>query len=76
MGFLPMRMDAGMKDLKRFFIYGAAAAGLILVLTLLGRSEAISGAVKVSVALILVVVLPLVMSVYIARKEHKEKSGR
>jgi len=65
-----------MKDLKRFLIYGSAAAVVILVLTLLGRSEAISGGVKVSLALILVVVLPLIMSVYIARKEHREKTGR
>ena len=65
-----------MKDLKRFLIYGSAAALAILVLTLLGRSAAISGGVKVSLALILVVVVPLVMSVYIARKEHREKSGR
>jgi len=65
-----------MKDLKRFLIYGTAAGLLILVLTLLGRSEAISGGVKVSVALILVVVLPLLMSVYIARKEQRGKSDR
>jgi hypothetical protein len=62
-----------MKDLKRLLIYGTATALLILVLTLLGSSEAISGGVKVSLALILVVVLPLLMSVYIARKEHREK---
>ena len=64
-----------MKDLKRLLIYGTAAGLAILVLTLLGSSEAISGGVKISLALILVVVLPLVMSVYIARKEHREKTG-
>lgn len=64
-----------MKDLKRLLIYGTAAALAILILTLLGRSDAISGGVKVSLALILVVVVPLIMSVYIARKEHREKTG-
>ena len=64
-----------MKDLKRLLIYGTAAGLAILILTLLGSSEAISGGVKISLALILVVVLPLIMSVYIARKEHREKTG-
>ena len=64
-----------MKDLKGLLIYGGGAALMILVLALMGRSDAISGGVKVSLALILVVVLPLVLSVFIAKKERREKTG-
>jgi len=65
-----------MKDLKRLVIYGGVAGLMILFLTLMGRSEAISGGVKVTVGLLVVVVLPLVLSVYIARKERREKTGQ
>ena len=44
-----------MKDLKRLLIYGSSAGLMVLVLAMLGRSDAISGGVKVSLALILVV---------------------
>jgi hypothetical protein len=64
-----------MKDLKRFLFYGTASGLVILLLTLIGRSEAISGGIKVSLALILVVVLPLFLGVFIAKKEHREKTG-
>jgi len=64
-----------MKDLKRLLIYGSSAGLMVLVLAMLGRSDAISGGVKVSLALILVVVLPLILSIFIARKERREKSG-
>lgn len=65
-----------MKDLKRLVIYGGVAGLMILFLTLLGRSEAVSGGVKVTVGLLVVVVLPLVLSVFIARKERREKTGQ
>jgi len=64
-----------MKDLKRFLFYGTASGLVILLLTLIGRSEAISGGIKVSLALILVVVLPLFLGVFIAKKERREKTG-
>jgi hypothetical protein len=65
-----------MKDLKGLLIYGGAAGLMILLLALLGRSDMVSGGVKVSLALILVVVLPLILSVFIAKKERREKTGQ
>ena len=65
-----------MKDLKRLVIYGGAAGLMVLLLALLGRSEAVSGGVKVTVGLIMVVVLPLVLSIYMAKKEQREKTGQ
>ena len=65
-----------MKDLKRLVIYGGAAGLMVLLLALLGRSEAVSGGVKVTVGLIMVVVLPLVLSIFIAKKERREKTGQ
>ena len=49
---------------------------MVLLLALLGRSEAVSGGVKVTVGLIMVVVLPLVLSIYMAKKEQREKTGQ
>ena len=65
-----------MKDLKRLVLYGGAAGLMVLLLALLGRSDAVSGGVKVTVGLIMVVVLPLVLSIYMAKKEQREKSGQ
>jgi hypothetical protein len=64
-----------MKDLKRFLIYGMSAGLVILFLALVGRSDAVSGGVKISLALILVVVVPLVLGVMIGKKEQREKSS-
>jgi len=61
-----------MKDIKGLLIYGSAAGVVILLLATLGRSDAISGGTKLSLALLLVVVLPIVLSVVIAKKERQE----
>ena len=64
-----------MKDLKNLVIYGGLAGLMVLVLALLGRSDVVSGGVKVTLALILVVVVPLVLGILMARKERREKAG-
>jgi len=66
----------GMKDLKNLVIYGGLAGLMVLILALLGRSDMVSGGVKVSLALILVVLVPLVLGVFIAKKERREKAGQ
>jgi len=63
-----------MKDLKNLMIYGLAAGLAVLILAMLGRTEAISGGVKISLALILVVILPLILSVKMAKKERHDKA--
>lgn len=68
-------VSAGMKDLKNLVIYGSAAGLVVLILATLGRTDAISGGVKISLALILVILLPLILSVRMAKKERQDKAG-
>lgn len=63
-----------MKDLKNLLIYGALGGLMVLLLMLMGQSDAVSGGVKVTLALILVVVVPLVLGVYIGKKERRAQS--
>jgi len=65
-----------MKDIKNLLIYGGLAGAAIFLLATLGRSDAVSGGVKVMLALFLVVVAPLVWSIFIARKERREKGSQ
>ncbi len=74
MVFCPTGGVTGMKDLKNLMIYGLAAGLAVLILAMLGRTEAISGGVKISLALILVVILPLILSVKMAKKERHDKA--
>lgn len=59
-----------MKDLKRLLIYGGSAAGAIFLLTILAESHALSGDAMVGLAVFLVIVLPIIVMIRLARREH------
>lgn len=63
-----------MKDIKNLFIYGGISAVVIFFLATLGTGDDISGSTVGYLALLIVVVLPVVVAVFIAKKERQSKS--
>jgi len=64
-----------MKDLVRLLIYGGSAAGAIFLLTVLAKSHVLSGDAMVGFAIFLVIVLPIIVVVRLARREHDNASS-
>ena len=62
-----------MKDLKGFVMYGGSALAVILVLVALGTSKQLSGATMGMIAIIAVVVVPLIISMQMAKKEQETR---
>jgi hypothetical protein len=62
-----------MKDIKNLIIYGGLSFGLILLLVILARNGAVSSDVIGVLAIIGVVVVPVVISVFIGKKEKQKK---
>lgn len=62
-----------MQDLKRLLIYGGGAGLLVLILSLLGTSQTLTGGTMVTVAIVLVVILPIVLGIIMANKEQRKK---
>lgn len=62
-----------MNDLKRLAIYGGSSLAVILVLVALGSSRQLSGATMGMIAIAAVVVLPLIISLQMAKKEQESR---
>ncbi len=60
-----------MKDLKRLLIYGGSAGAAIFILTMLAQSHVLSGNMMIGLAVFIVIVLPIVVMIRLARKEHE-----
>ncbi len=71
------QVDQGkkMKDLKRMLIYGGGALLAILLLIELAASHVLTGNAMVLLAILLVIVLPTVLVIRVAKRE-READGR
>ncbi|HHH36223.1 MAG TPA: hypothetical protein ENK48_05275 [Gammaproteobacteria bacterium] len=64
-----------MKDLKRLLVYGGSATAVIFFLSYLATSGEVSGNMMVAIAVLLVVVLPVVLMVWVGRRERARHPG-
>ncbi len=62
-----------MKEIGRLLIYVAAAGVVIFAIAGLGAIEALSGSIVGILAILLVVVLPVYISLKMAKKEQKDR---
>lgn len=62
-----------MQDLKRLLIYGGGALIVILVLSALAASQRLSANTMVTLSVLLVIVLPVVLGIWFARRERNQK---
>ncbi|MDH5258209.1 MAG: hypothetical protein OEX07_09370 [Gammaproteobacteria bacterium] len=63
-----------MKDLAQLAIYGTLTIGAIMVLITMSRMENLSSSTLVLTAMLLIIVLPVVIAIQVAKKERKNKS--
>jgi hypothetical protein len=64
-----------MKDVARLLIYGTVSLAVIWLLVELAGREAVSGYELLPLALLLVVVVPLVLGVVMARRERARSAS-
>ncbi|NOY73003.1 MAG: hypothetical protein GXP14_11615 [Gammaproteobacteria bacterium] len=62
-----------MKEMGRLLIYVAAAGVVIFAIAGLGAIEALSGSTVGIIAILLVVILPVYISLKMAKKEQKDR---
>lgn len=62
-----------MKELLRMFVYTVPAVAVILFMIWLTRQEGLSGTFLVSVAIVLVIIIPVVIGVILGRKERQQR---
>jgi len=62
-----------MKDLKNLFIYGGISTVLIVLLIALVTSGSLSSDMVGILAILTVIVLPIVISVFIGKKEKQKQ---
>ncbi|MDX9740405.1 MAG: hypothetical protein RBT81_04385 [Gammaproteobacteria bacterium] len=65
-----------MKELIRFAGYSAATAAIILFIIFMARFDDASGTFLVSIAIVAVVVLPVMIGVFMGRREHARRRAR
>lgn len=64
-----------MKDLKNMFIYGGLSFGLIMLLVVLATTGSVSSDVIGMLAILTVIVLPVVISVFIGKKDKEKQQS-
>lgn len=64
-----------MKELRRLLIYGASTAVVIFILSTLATSRTVSGDMLVLVATLLVVILPVVLIIWVGRRERARRQS-
>ena len=62
-----------MKDIKNLFIYGGLAAVLVVLLVVMVTSGGVSSNMVGVFAILTVIVLPIVLSVFIGKKEKQKQ---
>lgn len=62
-----------MQDLKRLLVYGGGALVVILVLSQLAASQRLSANAMVAVSVLLVIILPVLLGIWFARRERNRK---
>lgn len=67
--------DKLMKDLKRLLMYGGGALIVIVILAQLAASRSLSANAMVAVSILLVIVLPVLLGIFFARRE-KNRNDR
>jgi hypothetical protein len=73
--FLESNTKLVMKDLKNMFIYGGLSFGVIVLLVVLATTETASSDVVGVLAILTVIVLPVVLSVFIGKKDKQRQQG-
>ncbi|MCC6301939.1 MAG: hypothetical protein IT489_03960 [Gammaproteobacteria bacterium] len=62
-----------MKDLLRLLIYGGGAVLVIGLLSLLATGDLVSPDMLVTISVLLVIVLPVILGVMMARRERMQR---
>ncbi len=65
-----------MKELKRLLIYGVSTAVVIMILTTLATSGAVSGDFLALAATLLVVVLPVALIIWVGKRERARRQSQ
>jgi predicted acyltransferase len=63
-----------MKELVRFAAYSAATAAIIGFIIFMARFDNASGSLLVTIAIVAVIVLPVLVGVFMARREHARRA--
>ncbi len=65
-----------MKDLTRLLVYGGGAGAVVLLLSALATSGRLSGNLMVGIAILLVVILPIVLMIWVGKREQRAKHSQ
>ncbi len=62
-----------MKELARMMVYTIGAVSVIFIMIWLTRQEGLSGNFMVSVAVLLIIIIPITLGVIMARRERQQR---